>query len=627
MPASRRQRPRSGLSAGLHGHQRADNRDRKRPSPPQPSWSYGLAAAGYLLSQCASACPGARRARGLAARRDRSPPPCGRRLCIAAEWPCGPVRSGAGAADTLRYAAWFVFLGPAAPGSAAARASSAVACRRPCLSRASCSPQARPWRRCSALGGAARRIRDSARHCGPRPDPGRAADPPRATRSRAGASSRCASALGGVFGFDLFFYADALLFGRLDADIWVARGVANALVIPLIAIATARNTGWTIDMHVSRAARLPIRGAAALRPLPAWQSRAPGYYVRFFGGDWGRALQIEIVFAAVVLAVWCASSGRFRSRLKVFVSKHFFSYRYDYREEWLRFTRTLSAEGSVQTVQERASRRSPTWSRARRASSGSMRGTALSSGRALEYAGDRRGGAGGQSVHAIPGAHREADRRGGVRRNAAGVPGIDAACLAHRDARRPGSSFLWRPAPTCSAFVVLDDTSCRHRHRLGGARPPEDGEPPGGQLSRADQGDRSAARGPQVRRVQPHVRVRRPRSQEPRRPAFADAQECRTTSRQSGVPARHAGDGGARRRSDEQPDAAAPHGRDAGGKAAPGRPRADRAQGLRRRCRPPGHRAGCCRGRCGVRPRGPARTRHRPSGAKCARRDGARAAR
>src|SRR5208282_3929467 len=49
-------------------------------------------------------------------------------------------------------------------------------------------------------------------------------------------------------------------------------------------------------------------------------------------------------------------SGSFRSKLKVFVSKHFFSYRYDYREEWLRFTRTLSADGSPQSIQQRSIR-------------------------------------------------------------------------------------------------------------------------------------------------------------------------------------------------------------------------------------------------------------------------------
>jgi hypothetical protein len=38
-------------------------------------------------------------------------------------------------------------------------------------------------------------------------------------------------------------------------------------------------------------------------------------------------------------------SGTFRSWLKVSISKHFYTYNYDYREEWMRFTRTLSERG------------------------------------------------------------------------------------------------------------------------------------------------------------------------------------------------------------------------------------------------------------------------------------------
>ena len=41
-------------------------------------------------------------------------------------------------------------------------------------------------------------------------------------------------------------------------------------------------------------------------------------------------------------------SGSLRSWLRVFVGKHFFSYRYDYREEWLRFTAMLSSRRSPQ---------------------------------------------------------------------------------------------------------------------------------------------------------------------------------------------------------------------------------------------------------------------------------------
>jgi putative PEP-CTERM system histidine kinase len=158
--------------------------------------------------------------------------------------------------------------------------------------------------------------------------------------------------LGGVFGLELLYYADAMLFGRIDPELWMARGFANVIVVPFLAIATARNTGWTVDLHVSRGAvfhssALLASGAFLLLVAGA------GYMARYFGGEWGRALQIELLFGAILFVVLGATSGRFRSKLKVFVSKHFFSYRYDYREEWLRLTRALSTESAAQSLQER----------------------------------------------------------------------------------------------------------------------------------------------------------------------------------------------------------------------------------------------------------------------------------
>jgi putative PEP-CTERM system histidine kinase len=159
--------------------------------------------------------------------------------------------------------------------------------------------------------------------------------------------------LAGLFAFDLFFYADAMLFGRLDADIWAARGIANATVIPFIALATARNPRWTIELHMSRSVvfhstALLVSGAFLLAVAAA------GYFVRYFGGEWGRAIEVVVSFAALLVAAFVGSSGGFRAKLRVFVSKHFFSYRYDYREEWLRFTRMLSTESSpLHSVQER----------------------------------------------------------------------------------------------------------------------------------------------------------------------------------------------------------------------------------------------------------------------------------
>ena len=159
--------------------------------------------------------------------------------------------------------------------------------------------------------------------------------------------------LTGIFGFDLFYYSDATLFGRQDLNIWVARGIAHALVLPFIGIAAARNPLWTIEMHLSRDAVL--RSSALLvSGLLLLGVAAAGYFLRYVGGELGNALQIEFLFAALLLFALAVFSGSFRSKLKVFVSKHFFAYRYDYREEWLRFTRTLSADSSPQGIQQRS---------------------------------------------------------------------------------------------------------------------------------------------------------------------------------------------------------------------------------------------------------------------------------
>jgi putative PEP-CTERM system histidine kinase len=56
---------------------------------------------------------------------------------------------------------------------------------------------------------------------------------------------------------------------------------------------------------------------------------------------------------ALVTVAWSRS---LRARLRVWLGKHFFRYRYDYREEWLRFTQTLSASSSPQEVGPRVIR-------------------------------------------------------------------------------------------------------------------------------------------------------------------------------------------------------------------------------------------------------------------------------
>lgn len=146
--------------------------------------------------------------------------------------------------------------------------------------------------------------------------------------------------------FELYLFADGVLFGRLDPDIWSIRGLAHALVIPLIAISASRNPAWTFRIAMSREVVFHST-ALAVSGLYLLLISGAGYYVRYFGGDWGRAMQLALLFAGLLLLVVLLFSGSQRARLRVFINKHLFPYRYDYRKEWLRFTQALSSAGGV----------------------------------------------------------------------------------------------------------------------------------------------------------------------------------------------------------------------------------------------------------------------------------------
>ncbi|MGZ3237689.1 MAG: XrtA/PEP-CTERM system histidine kinase PrsK [Burkholderiaceae bacterium] len=150
--------------------------------------------------------------------------------------------------------------------------------------------------------------------------------------------------IGGLFAYDFYLYSDALLFRQMNGEIWAARGVVNALTVPLIAISASRNPKWSLGIAVSR--RVLFHSAALFgSAIYLLAMAAAGYYLRFFGGSWGTLMQVAFLFGAVILLAGVLLSGAFRSKLKVFISKHFYNYNYDYREEWLRFTRTLSVVG------------------------------------------------------------------------------------------------------------------------------------------------------------------------------------------------------------------------------------------------------------------------------------------
>ncbi len=151
------------------------------------------------------------------------------------------------------------------------------------------------------------------------------------------------AALGAIFACDLVVYSAAQLGGTVPPAAWDARGLVAATCVPLVAIAAKRNPQWSVNVFVSRYVVFYVTAVLALGAYLALVVMG-GRLIRQHGGSTGAALEIMFFAAATAVLLLLAGSADLRRRLRVFLSKHFYRSRYDYRAEWLRFIQTLSAQ-------------------------------------------------------------------------------------------------------------------------------------------------------------------------------------------------------------------------------------------------------------------------------------------
>jgi putative PEP-CTERM system histidine kinase len=147
--------------------------------------------------------------------------------------------------------------------------------------------------------------------------------------------------VGGLFAYDLFLYSQGMLFSALDTATWVARGAVNILFIPLIAIAARRNRDWDLRIFVSRQVVFYSTTLIAVGLYLLLMSLG-GYAILIYGGVWGDLAQVVFFVGAILVLMTLLFSPTLRARFKVFLSKHFYRNKYDYRDEWLRLTATLA---------------------------------------------------------------------------------------------------------------------------------------------------------------------------------------------------------------------------------------------------------------------------------------------
>jgi putative PEP-CTERM system histidine kinase len=148
--------------------------------------------------------------------------------------------------------------------------------------------------------------------------------------------------VGVLFAYDLFLYSQTELLRNVAADAWNTRGILGAFAVPLLAIAVRRNPQWSLELFVSRQVVFYTTTFMAVGVYLVVMALG-GYYVREVGGSWGRIGQIVFFAGAAVVLATLLASAPLRRHAQVFINKHFYRNKYDYRIEWLRFIATLSS--------------------------------------------------------------------------------------------------------------------------------------------------------------------------------------------------------------------------------------------------------------------------------------------
>ena len=155
-----------------------------------------------------------------------------------------------------------------------------------------------------------------------------------------------AGALLVLWGYDLNYYTVAYLSHGMPEVLGALRSVPALAAAALLAVGALTGRAQ-VSLRPSRTVTFQslslmliggyLIGMVALAQWLSWS-----------GGNLAASLQLGVLAAATGLGVAVIASARMRGWMRVMLAKHLFQHRYDYRSEWLRFTRTIAQTGTTQ---------------------------------------------------------------------------------------------------------------------------------------------------------------------------------------------------------------------------------------------------------------------------------------
>ena len=161
--------------------------------------------------------------------------------------------------------------------------------------------------------------------------------------------------LGMFLSFNLVHHAIAVLSNQAHSVLYPLQPLIYALLAPMVMVASLRNRQNQLRFSLSRNFAFQT-GVLVTVGILLTSLALFSYIAQVLAGDIGLAIGVFSLVVGTTFTLVIFGSQRIRRRLRVLISKTFFEYRYDYREEWMEVTSRLTEPDADFSLAQQAQR-------------------------------------------------------------------------------------------------------------------------------------------------------------------------------------------------------------------------------------------------------------------------------
>jgi putative PEP-CTERM system histidine kinase len=157
--------------------------------------------------------------------------------------------------------------------------------------------------------------------------------------------------LGSIFASFIFIISQRLLYRAIDLNYIPAHSVIILISLSLVLFAAVRHRLMEVDIFISRYA---VYGSLTVLFVGIYflAMGLVGEMAKHFGLDISIFCKIPVIFASALFLLFLLLSDRVSRTVKYLIVRNFYKNKYDYRSEWLNFSKKLSDKFTAHEICE-----------------------------------------------------------------------------------------------------------------------------------------------------------------------------------------------------------------------------------------------------------------------------------